>query len=375
MGSNVQVDVIIEGVEQALYELGTPFTVQKASLGPTVLRLHMEPGSVVQRVPRTDLESRAFLALRAMGYGVSGRPITPDHVRLQAQRYDPWKSKRVQTGTLPSLADDVALALGVDRVWIEREGGDLWIDVPVERAYPLFREGPPVIVKEDARGRDWEGVRFGVLSDGSGTLTSKPASWPHMLIGGSTGSGKSNFLHLIIRQLLAVGYKLYLIDTKMIELGTYRREEGVVIATTPDDAVELANSFLQEMELRYTVLSDPDSDNDWLNRLVPSALIVDELADLVQVKQEFLPPLTRIAQKGRAAFMHAIVATQRPSVDVVDGKTKANFSARVAFAVPTKVDSRVILDSEGAEYLLGSGDGLFRSTTKKPVRFQAYLVE
>jgi len=229
---------------------------------------------------------------------------------------------------------------------------------------------------------------------------------PHLLIAGSTGSGKSVGINMIVASLLYAKHpsdvKLIMIDPKKIELSFYNKlrkhylavspdlEEEII--TTPQNAVLLLKSVEYEMEKRYDKLAKAgvrnivdynvkvadvdkrpkDTDEIKHHHLPYLIVIVDELADLmITAGREVEEPITRLAQLARAVGIHLVLATQRPSVNVITGVIKANFSSRIAYQVATKIDSRTILDMNGAEQLLGKGDMLFLPTgSPKPIRIQ-----
>ncbi len=226
---------------------------------------------------------------------------------------------------------------------------------------------------------------------------------PHLLIAGATGSGKSVGINTIIMSLLyAVNpakVKFMMVDPKMLELSIYRalRNHYLIwrpdldeeVLTKPNNAVSMLNSMVLEMDRRYMKLSSLNVRNiveynkkvkkggvkveDENHQQLPYiVIIIDELADLMMVSsKEVETPIARIAQKARAVGIHLIVATQRPSVNVITGTIKANFPARIAYQVATKVDSRTVLDMNGAEQLLGNGDMLFLPPGQpKPTRLQ-----
>ncbi len=229
---------------------------------------------------------------------------------------------------------------------------------------------------------------------------------PHMLIAGSTGSGKSVGINMIISSLLYTKkpeeVKLIMIDPKKIELSFYKKLRRHYLAVSPDldeeiitipqNAVLLLKSVEYEMEKRYDKLAKagvrnildynqkiadpkkaPKDTDDMKHHFLPYlVVIIDELADLmITAGKEVEEPIARLAQLARAVGIHLVVATQRPSVNVITGVIKANFSARVAYQVATKIDSRTILDMNGAEQLLGKGDMLFLPTgSPKPIRIQ-----
>ena len=216
---------------------------------------------------------------------------------------------------------------------------------------------------------------------------------PHLLIAGSTGSGKSVCVNSIIISILfrssPEDVKLMLIDPKVVELAEYNGIPHLLmpVITEPKKAAGALSSAVQEMERRYHLFAENNvRDIKSFNKLAATdpnlekmpyiAIIIDELADLMMVVgKDVEDSICRIAQKARAAGMHLIVATQRPSVDVITGLIKANIPSRIAFAVSSQIDSRTILDSGGAEKLLGNGDMLFLPVgASKPVRVQGTFV-
>ena len=216
---------------------------------------------------------------------------------------------------------------------------------------------------------------------------------PHLLIAGSTGSGKSVCVNSIIMSLLfrssPEDVKLLLIDPKVVELAEYNGIPHLLmpVVTEPRKAAGALGGAVQEMERRYHLFAENNvRDIKSFNKLAAAdpnlekmpyiAIIIDELADLMMVVgKDVEDSICRIAQKARAAGMHLIVATQRPSVDVITGLIKANIPSRIAFAVSSQVDSRTILDGAGAEKLLGMGDMLFMPVgAPKPTRIQGTFV-
>jgi S-DNA-T family DNA segregation ATPase FtsK/SpoIIIE len=210
---------------------------------------------------------------------------------------------------------------------------------------------------------------------------------PHLLVAGATGTGKSVCLNAMINSILFKAspdmVRLLIIDPKRIELSTYRDIPHLLhpVVTEPQEATRALRWAVKEMERRYMLLSDrgvrnietynrktlmdrktggKDEPQDTPKSLPYVVLVIDELADLMMVSsREVEEAITRLAQMARAAGIHLIIATQRPSVDVLTGIIKANFPTRISFQVSSKVDSRTILDSIGAENLLGEGDMLF----------------
>lgn len=193
---------------------------------------------------------------------------------------------------------------------------------------------------------------------------------PHMLIAGTTGSGKSVLLQNIIANLLNYNdVDIFLVDPKRIEFSEYEKKiKSIHVVYSYDETVELLDGFLELMEDRYNRLRAGHCSSD----MKPMVLIIDEFADLImQDKNDvFYSSLCRLAQKCRAAKIHIILATQRPSVNIINGAIKANFPARIACRVASHVDSKVILDSSGAENLLGKGDALVKDNFRLLERFQ-----
>lgn len=195
---------------------------------------------------------------------------------------------------------------------------------------------------------------------------------PHTLVAGATGSGKSTLLHSIIANILLFkGTKLYLMDPKNIEFFKYEdlKDSNVKIDYSYNDCLLTIQSLVKEMERRYDLMKEHRVTSDYFSYIV---LIVDEFANLIgqDVDRTFFKCLCQLAQKSRAAGIHIIISTQRPSVDVVEGSIKANFPSRISCKVVSAIDSRVILDSNGAESLLGSGDALINSSEFDLQRFQ-----
>jgi len=194
---------------------------------------------------------------------------------------------------------------------------------------------------------------------------------PHMIVAGTTGSGKSTLLHNIIANVLNYNdADIHLVDPKQIEFVEYKDKiDNVTTRHTYDDTLKLINGLLSTMEMRYNFLS---SKTTTIAELKPIVVIIDEFADLIAQDKDnmFYTTLCRLAQKCRAAKIHLILSTQRPSVNIINGAIKANFPARIACRVASHVDSKVVLDASGAENLLGKGDALLRDNLRLMERFQ-----
>ena len=298
-------------------------------------------------------------------------------------RYEVQPMAGVKISRITSLADDIALNLAVADVRMEAPipgKPAVGIEVPnhkrsavsirsVFESQSFLRMTSPLGI---ALGKDIAGV----------AQVADLCKMPHLLIAGSTGSGKSVCVNSIIMSLVfrssPEDVKLLLIDPKVVELDEYNGIPHLLMPVV---------TAVQEMERRYRMFAENNvRDIKSFNKLAVEqpdlekmpyiAIVIDELADLMMVVgKDVEDSICRIAQKARAAGMHLIVATQRPSVDVITGLIKANIPSRIAFAVSSQVDSRTILDGAGAEKLLGQGDMLFMPVgAPKPTRIQGTFV-
>jgi S-DNA-T family DNA segregation ATPase FtsK/SpoIIIE len=285
----------------------------------------------------------------------------------------------IRVGRIVRAAPDLAVALGVDNVHVHASADGVVVDVP--RAHPETVLLGPIM---DGPGWPDSPVAYAVGRDMAGApVIVDLARMPHVLIAGATGTGKSVALNaLLVSMLRRAGprdLRLVLIDAKRVELAPYRGLPHLAgpIATETADAERMLRHCLTIMEQRYRILEDAGARqvSELPRRLSRYVVVVDELADLVMVDKSIRDHLVRLAQKSRAAGIHLVLATQRPSADVISGILKANVPARMALAVASNVDSRVILDCAGAEDLLGRGDMLCRwPWTLEPVRVQGAMV-
>ena len=310
-------------------------------------------------------------------------------------RYEVELEKGVRLSKLTTAADDIALSLGATGVRIAAVPGKIsvvGIEVPNKAVTTVsLRE----VIDSDAFNRAKSKSSFSVGKDISGNcIVGDISRLPHMLIAGTTGSGKSVCMNSIIISLLYKAspddVKLIMVDPKMVELGIYNGIPHLLIpvVTDPKKAAGSLQWAVTEMMRRYRAMSDAgvrdlESYNSMIdtqqldgNKLPQVVVIIDELADLMLVAaKEVEESICRIAQMGRAAGIHLIIATQRPSADVITGLMKANIPSRIAFAVASAMESRIILDTQGAEKLVGRGDMLFAPIgTGKPQRVQGCFV-
>ncbi len=337
-------------IEETLASFGAPAHVVDISRGPTITRFGVEPDFV---------ESRS------------------GHMRVRVSK-------------IASLADDLSLALAAQRIRIQAPvpgRSYVGIEVPnVEISHVSMRE----VLDSDAFRRIRSMLRFTIGKDVAGKpVAADLTTMPHLLIAGTTGSGKSVCVNSILTCLLLnnspADLRLVLVDPKRVELTNYNGIPHLLAPVVVDtERVIGALQWLQrEMDARYHRFSAAGTRNiQEFNSKHPSEklqyiiAVIDELADLMMLSpDETERAITRLAQLARATGIHLILATQRPSVDVVTGLIKANFPARIAFAVASGVDSRVILDQPGAERLLGRGDMLFQAPdAPAPVRLQGVYV-
>lgn len=309
-------------------------------------------------------------------------------------RYEVELDKGVRLNKLTNCADDIALSLGASGVRIAAVPGKIsivGIEVP-NRAVTMVSLREVIDSQEFAKSKSKSS--FAVGKDISGScIVGNIARMPHMLIAGTTGSGKSVCMNSIIISLLYKSgpedVKLIMVDPKMVELGIYNGIPHLLIpvVTDPKKAAGSLQWAVTEMLRRYKMMSDLGvRDLESYNSIVVQeeggqklpqvVIIIDELADLMLVAaKEVEDSICRIAQMGRAAGMHLIIATQRPSADVITGLMKANIPSRIAFAVASAMESRIILDTQGAEKLVGKGDMLYAPIgIGKPLRVQGCFV-
>ncbi|MCM3759598.1 FtsK/SpoIIIE domain-containing protein [Alkalihalobacillus oceani] len=309
-------------------------------------------------------------------------------------RYEIQPARGVKVNKVTGLVDDIKLALAAKDIRIEAPipgKNTIGIEVPNRSSAPVFlRE----ILRRDVFIRSQSPLTVALGLDISGQpIVTDLKKMPHGLVAGATGSGKSVCINSILVSLLYKAtpdeVKILLIDPKMVELAPYNGVPHLVapVITDAKQATAALKWVVEEMEKRYELFSergvrDVGRYNDLYSEhpdkpAMPFILVViDELADLMMVSpQDVEDSICRIAQKARACGIHLLLATQRPSVDVITGLIKANIPTRIAFSVSSQTDSRTILDMGGAERLLGRGDMLFHENgTPKPVRVQGTFV-
>ena len=309
-------------------------------------------------------------------------------------RYEFAQPQGVKLSKITNLADDIALALGVSSVRVAPVPGKIsavGIEVP-------NRAVTPVRIREVIESREFTGhksaVAFAVGKDiGGNCIVGDIARLPHVLIAGTTGSGKSVCTNSLIVSLLYKStpeeVRFIMVDPKMVELAPYNGIPHLLIpvVTDPKKAAGALQWAVYEMMKRYKLFSENGvkdlagfnalaQRNEELKKMPTVVVVIDELADLMLVAaKEVEESICRVAQMGRAAGMHLVIATQRPSSDVITGLMKANIPSRIAFAVASSLESRIILDTTGAEKLVGKGDMLYAPLgAGKPTRVQGCFI-
>jgi DNA segregation ATPase FtsK/SpoIIIE, S-DNA-T family len=336
-------------IEETLASFGAPVKVVETQRGPTVTQFGVEPLYVENRSGRT----------------------------------------RVRVSKIVALADDLALALAASRIRIQAPvpgRNFVGIEVPnMEVSRVMLRD----VMESESYRKLKSPMRFALGKDVSGHSRSYDlAAMPHLLIAGTTGSGKSVLVNSLLTCMLINNspneLRMILVDPKRVELTGYNGIPHLLapVVVEAEQVVGALQWVQREMDARYHRFSQTGARNivDYNSRNSPPLpymlVLIDELADLMMLApDETERSLARLAQLARATGIHLVLATQRPSVDVVTGLIKANFPARVAFAVASGIDSRVILDQPGAERLLGRGDMLFQAPdAAAPVRLQGVWV-
>ncbi|KEI13656.1 cell division protein FtsK [Clostridium novyi B str. ATCC 27606] len=309
-------------------------------------------------------------------------------------RFELQPSAGVKVSKITHLSDDIALSLAASSVRIEAPipgKSAIGIEVPNKIVSAVYLS--EVIESNEFKNFN-KNIAFAVGKDISGKcVVADLSKMPHLLIAGATGSGKSVCINTLIISLIykysPEDVKLLLVDPKVVELNIYNDIPHLLIpvVTNPKKAAGALNWAVTEMTRRYNLFAENNVRNiEGYNELVRKGrlseklpwivIIIDELADLMMVSPgEVEEYIARLAQMARAAGMHLVIATQRPSVDVITGVIKANIPSRISFAVSSQIDSRTIIDSAGAEKLLGKGDMLFYPVGEsKPVRIQGAFI-
>ncbi len=339
-----QAQIMAKIIEETLASFDIPARIVQINVGPTVTQFGVQPGT----------------------YEKNGQKV------------------RVRISKIVALADDLALALAASPVRMEAPvPGEPYIGIEVPNPEPTLVSLRGVLEADGFREVD-SPLAIPLGRDVSGeAVVADLHKLPHLLIAGATGSGKSVAMNAIISGLLFNNtpeqVKMVMVDPKRVEFPGYNGIPHLLapVVTDPEQASGALSWLLVEMDERYRKFSEAGVRNigGYNEKLPPEqrlpyiVMFVDELADLMMTSPEVIEAkLVRLAQMARATGIHLVIATQRPSVDVVTGLIKANFPARLAFAVSSQIDSRVILDEPGAEKLLGRGDGIFMAPDSPQLR-------
>ncbi|EIT85137.1 DNA segregation ATPase FtsK/SpoIIIE protein-like protein [Fictibacillus macauensis ZFHKF-1] len=361
------------------------------------LELLLRPKATGQHKERQHASSKSNakkLEKTFDSFGVKAR-VLKVHLGPAVTKYEVYPDVGVKVSKIVNLADDIALALAAKDIRIEAPipgKSAVGIEVPnQEVSMVTLRE----VLESNQFQTQSTPLSIGLGRDISGEpIVAELSKMPHLLVAGATGSGKSVCINGIITSILMKAkpheVKMMMIDPKMVELNVYNGVPHLLapVVTEPKKAAQALKRVVSEMERRYDLFSHSgtrniEGYNDSIRRynqenegkqptLPYIVVIVDELADLMMVASgDVEDAIIRLAQMARAAGIHLIIATQRPSVDVITGIIKANIPSRIAFSVSSQTDSRTILDMGGAEKLLGRGDMLFLpSGSSKPTRIQ-----
>ncbi|MFZ3138786.1 MAG: DNA translocase FtsK [Thermodesulfovibrionales bacterium] len=347
--------------------------------------------SATLRPSKDDLLADSSLIEKKLGdFGVEGK-ITSVHPGPIVAMYEFEPAPGVKINKIVSLADDLALSLKAPGVRVAPIPGRaaIGIEVPNKlREMVSLRE----ILSSDSFLKSKSKLTLGLGKDIYGTpIIADLSKMPHLLVAGATGSGKSVSINSMVMSILYKAgpseVKMLMIDPKLIELSAYEEIPHLIspVIINPKEAAEALKKMVIEMERRYRVLAERAARNienynlhaKEEEQLPYIVIIIDELADLMfTAPNDVEDSIARLAQMGRASGIHLILATQRPSVDVITGIIKANFPARISFHVSSKVDARTVLDSHGAEQLLGKGDMLLMLPGARIIRVHgAFITE
>lgn len=369
-----------------------PERIQPRKIGdyelPSLDLLNLHDGTSNRPSKEELLENSTLIERKLQDFDVEGK-VTQVHPGPIVTMYEFEPAPGVKINRVVSLSDDLALALKAQSVRVAPLPGKatIGIEVPnVQREVVSLRE----ILSAESFKKSSSKVTLGLGKDISGkSIIADLSKMPHLLVAGATGSGKSVSINSMVISLLykatPAEVKMLMIDPKLLELSAYEEIPHLIspVITNPKEAAEALKKIVLEMERRYRVLAEKAArsietynsqggDEEQMPYLV---VFIDELADLMfTVANEIEDSIARLAQMGRAAGIHLILATQRPSVDVITGIIKANFPTRISFQVSSKIHSRTILDTHGAEQLLGKGDMLLMFPGARIIRVHGALV-
>ncbi len=372
---------VYEGVQQEMYMFPPKSLLETPKVTGGISRTE------IMQTEQKLIQTLSDFGIDATTVGASVGPIVT--------RYEISPSKGVRVSKITSLADDIALSLAATSIRIEAPipgKAAVGIEVPNKNKSTVFIKE---LLDSDDFSKAKSSLTVALGKDISGNLVfGDLADMPHLLVAGATGSGKSVCINSILISLLYKAspedVKLILIDPKVVELEVYNKIPHLIVpvVSNPKKAAGALQWAVNEMEKRYNMFTvfgvrNIHGYNEHVKKhpgdcqkMPQIVIVIDELADLMMAcAKEVEDYIVRLCQKARAAGIYLIIATQRPSVNVVTGLIKANVPSRIAFAVTSQIDSRVILDASGAEKLLGKGDMLFKGRTMgTPLRIQCCFV-
>ncbi len=363
---------------------------------PPIALLESAGGRKVRSEKKTIADNALKLQKTLHSFGVTAK-VEDVSVGPAITRYELKPAEGVRVSKIANLADDIALNLAAQSIRIEAPiPGKQAVGIEIPNKETEVVHLRDVIDSEEFATSDAK-LSMGLGKDVSGKrVIIDIAKMPHLLVAGSTGSGKSVCINTMITSIIYKAkpseVKLLMVDPKIVELSVYNGIPHLLIpvVTDPRKAAGALAWAVQEMEDRYAKFAakgvrdikgynkalENGTEEEQNVKMPQIVIIIDELADLMMVAaKDVEDAICRLAQKARAAGMHLVIATQRPSVDVITGLIKANIPSRIAFAVSSQIDSRTILDMTGAEKLLGKGDMLYYPTgSSKPIRVQGTFV-
>ncbi len=384
-----------EAQKEAVQQPAAPAEpAEKPYVFPPINLLGRDPGNTAGSGILEQQKNGRKLEMTLKSFGVEARVINVS-AGPTVTRYEVSPSQGVKVSKIVNLADDIALNLAASGIRIEAPipgKAAVGIEVPNKETKSVYLR---TVLESDAFRKHPSKLAFALGEDITGNpIVTDIAKMPHLLIAGATGSGKSVCINTLITSILYKAdpkeVKLLLVDPKVVELSVYNGIPHLLIpvVTDPKKASAALNWAVREMLERYNDFAAcgvrdikgfnamKEEKGEPEAKMPQIVIIIDELADLMMAAPgEVEDSICRLAQMARAAGMHLIIATQRPSVDVITGVIKANIPSRLAFAVSSGIDSRTILDMVGAEKLLGKGDMLFYpSGQSKPSRIQGAFV-
>jgi S-DNA-T family DNA segregation ATPase FtsK/SpoIIIE len=355
---------------------------------PSLEFLHLYDSTSNRPSKEELLENSNLIERKLEDFDVQGK-VTQVHPGPIVTMFEFEPAPGVKINRVVSLSDDLALALKAQSVRVSPIAGKATIGIEVpntQRETVSLRE----ILSSESFKKSTSKLTLGLGKDIFGrSVIADLSKMPHLLVAGATGSGKSVSINSMVISVLykatPAEVKMLMIDPKLLELSAYEGIPHLIspVITNPKEAAEALKKIVMEMERRYRVLAERaarsienyNSQAGIEDQLPYIIIFIDELADLMfSVANEVEDSIARLAQMGRAAGIHLILATQRPSVDVITGIIKANFPTRISFQVSSKIDSRTILDSQGAEQLLGKGDMLLMFPGARIIRVHGALI-